>query len=343
MNTHLVGYLDPEWLALLDEMKSLLRQAFLTQNNLTFPLSGTGSSGMEAAIVNFLEPGEKILVGCNGYFSERLCDMARLHGGEVIRLEKPWGEVFTPGEIKESLQKAGKVKLVALVHGETSTGALQPLEEMAAIVHDQGALLVVDAVTTLGGVPIKVDEWGLDVVYSASQKCLGCPPGLAPITVSNAAREVLTRRKTPIRNWYLDLTLLEKYWNEERIYHHTPSTTLHYGLREGLKLALEEGLEERWLRHETNAQYLWTKLENMCLDLYVKKNCRLAPLTTVRIPPTVEDQTVRRKLLADYNIDISGGFGPLKGKIWRIGLMGFSSRRENITMLTEALREVLHD
>ncbi len=341
MNTNLVGYLDPEWLALMDEMKGLLRQVFITKNDLTLPISGTGSNGMEAAIVNFLEPGDRVLIGCNGYFSDRLCEMAELHGAEVIRLMRPWGEVFTEEEVEEALKKAGKVKMVALIHGETSTGARQPLENMARIIHERDALFMVDCVTSLGGVPLKIDEWGIDVAYSASQKCLGCPPGLAPFTVNQRAREILAGRKTRVLNWCLDLTMLERYWNEERVYHHTPSTTLHYGLREGLKLALEEGLEERWARHQVNAEYLWSKLDNMGLKLHVAKEHRLAPLTTIRIPHGVEDMPVRKKLLNDYNIDISGGFGPLKGEIWRVGLMGFSSRRENITMLTEALREVL--
>jgi len=341
MNTQLIGYLDPEWLALMDEMQDLLRQVFLTKNDLTMPLSGTGSSGMEAAIVNFLEPGDRVIIGCNGYFSERLCEMAKLHGAEAIRLERPWGEVFTEEEVAAALKRAGKVKMVALVHGETSTGARQPLENMAEIIHRYGALFVIDCVTTLGGLPVKVDEWGIDVAYSASQKCLGCPPGLAPFTVSDRAKEALSRRKTKVPNWYLDLTMLERYWNSERVYHHTPSTTLHYGLREGLRLVLEEGLEERWGRHQKNAEYLWAKLDDLGLELHVRPPHRLNALTTIRIPAGIEDLPVRKKLLNDYNIDISGGFGQLKGKIWRIGLMGFSSRRENVTMLTEALREVL--
>ncbi len=342
MSAPLIGYLDPEWLNMMNEIQELLRSVFMTKNRLTLPLSGTGSSGMEAVTANFLEPGDKVIVGINGYFSERLAEMAELYGALVIRLPKPWGEVYSEEEIEAALKTNGKVKMVAVVHGETSTGALQPLENMGKLVHRYGALFTVDCVTTLGGVPVKTDEWEIDVAYSASQKCLGCPPGLSPFTVSERARAVLEKRKTRVPNWYLDLKMIERYWGEERIYHHTPSTTLHYGLREGMRLVLEEGLEARWERHRQNAEYLWAKLEALNLSLFVKEKDRLAPLTTVKIPPGVEDLPVRKRLLNDYNIDISGGFGELKGKIWRVGLMGFSSRRENVTLLAEALREILH-
>ncbi len=340
MATPLIGYLDPEWLALMDEEQELLRAVFLTKNKLTLPLSGTGSAGMEAALVNFLEPGDRVIVGCNGFFSERMCEMAARCGATVARIEKAWGDVFAPEEFEAAL-KQGPAKMVALVHAETSTGALQPLEGIAAIAHRHGALLMVDGVTSLGGVPLKIDEWEVDIAYSGSQKCLGCPPGLAPFTANERAMDVARRRKTKSPNWYLDLTLIEKYWSGERAYHHTPSTTLHYGFREGLRLALEEGLEARWARHRANAEYLWKKLESLDLALHVAANHRLPSLTTVRVPGGVDEAAVRARLRDEFNIEIAGGFGPLTGKIWRVGLMGFSSRKENVALLAEALAEIL--
>jgi alanine-glyoxylate transaminase / serine-glyoxylate transaminase / serine-pyruvate transaminase len=342
MSAALIGYLDPEWLILMDEEQALLRAVFQTKNTMTFPMSGTGSAGMETAFCNFVETGDRIVVGCNGYFSDRMCDMALLYGADVRRIEKPWGDVFTPEEIEAALIKNKPAKILALIHGETSTGALQSLEGIAEVVHRHGALLLIDCVTTLSGVPLKVDSWGIDIAYSATQKCLGCPPGLSPLTVSEQAREALYKRKSKVPNWYLDLTMIEKYWNRERVYHHTPSTTLHYGLREGLRLVLEEGLEDRWVRHQTIAEYLWDKMDALGLKMFVPREHRLSSLSTVCVPEGVDDVAVRTRLRDAYNIDIAGGFGPLKGKIWRIGLMGFSSRRENVTLLSEALREILH-
>jgi alanine-glyoxylate transaminase/serine-glyoxylate transaminase/serine-pyruvate transaminase len=341
MSTALVGYLDPEWLSLMDEEQALLRAVFQTKNTLTFPISGTGSAGMETAFCNFVEPGDTVVIGCNGYFSERMCEMARLYGANVKRIEKSWGDVFTQEEVEAALAANKPVKLFALIHAETSTGAIQPLEGMGEIAHRYGVLLLVDCVTSLSGAPLKIDEWGIDLAFSASQKCLGCPPGLSPFTAVDQAVEILHRRKNRIPNWYLDLTLLEKYWNKERVYHHTPSTTLHYGFREGLRLVLEEGLEDRWVRHQAIAEYLWEKMEALGLKLFVRREHRLPSLTTVCVPDGVDDVAVRTRLREAYNIDIGGGFGPLKGKIWRVGLMGFSSRRENVTLLSEALREIL--
>lgn len=341
MSTALVGYMDPEWLSLMDEEQDLLRSVFRTKNELTFPISGTGSAGMEAAFCNFTEPGDTVLVGCNGFFSERMCEMATLYGAAVKRIEKPWGKVFAPEEVEAALIAHKPVKMLALIQGETSTGAFQPLEGMGEIARRHGALLLIDCVTSLSGAPLKIDEWGIDIAFSASQKCLGCPPGLSPFTAGERAVAALRQRKSRVPNWYLDLTMIAKYWNRERVYHHTPSTTLHYGLREGLRLVLEEGLEDRWFRHQAIAEYLWEKMEALGLKLYVKRKDRLPPLTTVCVPEGADDAAVRTRLRDSYNIDIAGGFGPLKGKIWRIGLMGFSSRRENVTLLSEALREIL--
>ncbi len=340
MSSEPIGYLDPAWLSMLDEEQSLLRSVFQTQNIMTFPISGTGSAGMEAAFCNFIEPGDTVVVGCNGYFSERMCEMARIYGANVKRIEKSWGDVFIPSEVAAVLDANKPVKILALVHAETSTGALQPLQGMADVAHQHGALFLIDCVTSLGGVPLKIDDWGIDIAYSGTQKCLGCPPGLAPMTISDQAREALCRRKTRVPNWYLDLTMIEKYWTPERVYHHTPSMTLHYGFREALRMVLEEGLDNRWARHQSHAEYLWEKMESLGLKLFVTRKHRLPSLNTITIPDDVDDAAVRTCLREKYHIEIAGGFGPLKGKIWRVGLMGFSSQRENVTLFAEAMREI---
>jgi alanine-glyoxylate transaminase/serine-glyoxylate transaminase/serine-pyruvate transaminase len=296
---------------------------------------------MEAALCNFIEPGDAVLVAVMGFFGERLFDMAGRYGAQVDRLEHPWGQVFDPAEIEAAL-KARRYKLVALVHAETSTGALQPgILEIAAAAHKQGALLVLDTVTSLGGLEVEIDAWGVDVAYSAAQKSLSCPPGLAPLTVSERAREVLRQRKTPVANWYLDLTGLEKYWGPPRAYHHTAPISLHYALREGLRMVVEEGLAERFARHRAQAEFLWQGLEALDLPPLIPLQHRLTTLTTPQLSPSIDDGTTRRRLLDEYNIEIAGGFGPLKGKVWRIGLMGFSSRRENVAVLLAALEQLL--
>ncbi len=341
MSTPLVGHLDPEFLTLMQEVQQLLRYVFQTENELTVPLSGTGSAGMEAALCNFIEPGDRVLIAVQGYFGERLVDMAGRYGAQVDRIDRPWGQVCEPAEIKAALQKA-RYKLFAIVHAETSTGALQPgIAEIAAAAHENGALLVLDTVTSLGGLPVEIDAWGVDVAYSGTQKCMSAPPGLAPITVSPRARDVLRNRKTKVANWYLDLSMLEKYWGNERTYHHTAPITMNYALREALRMVAEEGLPARFARHRANAELLWAGLEDMDLSMLVPLEYRLPTLTTPLVPPSVDEVAVRRQLLNEYNIEIAGGFGPLKGQVWRIGLMGFSSRRENIALLLAALREVL--
>lgn len=337
----LLGHLDPLFLALMDEVQQLLHYVFQTQNELTIPVSGTGSAGMEAALCNFIEPGDHVLIAINGYFGERLFDMAGRYRAQVDRLERPWGQVFDPGEFETAMQ-AKNYKLVALVHAETSTGAWQPgIADIAAAAHRHGALLVLDTVTSLGGLPVEIDAWGVDVAYSASQKCLSAPPGLAPLTVSPRARDVLRGRKTPVANWYLDLTLLDKYWGHDRTYHHTAPITMNYALREALRMAAEEGLESRFARHRQNAELLWEGLEALDLPPFVPHEYRLPSLTTATLMPSIDDAAVRRRLLDDYNVEIAGGFGPLKGKVWRIGLMGYSSRREYVTLLLAALRDIL--
>lgn len=341
MATPLLGHLDPQFLTIMDEEQQLLRMVFQTQNALTLSIPGTGSAGMEAALCNFIEPGDHVLIAIMGFFGERLAEIAQRYGALVDRLEKPWGEVFDPAEIEQAL-RAKTYKLIALVHAETSTGARQPgIAEIAAAAHRHGALLVLDTVTSLGGIPVEIDTWQVDVAYSGSQKSLSCPPGLAPLTVSPRAREVLHTRKTPVANWYLDLNGLEKYWEAPHAYHHTAPISLHYALREGLRMVDEEGLAVRFERHRFNANLLWEGLEALDLPPLVPPRYRLTTLTTPQIPPSIDDLAVRRRLLEEYNLEIAGGFGPLKGKVWRIGLMGFSSRRENVTLLLAALDQIL--
>jgi len=336
----LLGHLDPQFISVMNDVQDLLRGVFETSNQLTIPVSGTGSAAMEAAVCNFIEPGDEIIIGVNGYFGERLCDMAERYGGIVRRVEKPWGEIFTAAEIETELKKK-PAKIVALVHAETSTGALQPLEEISRLAHNHGALFLIDCVTSLGGVSVKIDDRDVDIAYSGTQKCLSCPPGLGPLTISERARKMLHKRKSKVKNWYLDLTLVEHYWGDSRSYHHTAPISMNFALREALRLIAEEGLENRFQRHKKHAELLWAGLENLGLALLVPEDHRLPSLTTVRVPGGIDEAAVRRKLLAEYNIEIAGGLGELAGKVWRIGLMGYSSRKENITLLLGALRELI--
>jgi alanine-glyoxylate transaminase/serine-glyoxylate transaminase/serine-pyruvate transaminase len=341
MSAPLIGHLDPEFLGLMDRLQQLLRYAFETEHRLTMPVSGTGSAAMEAAIANTVEPGDPVLICINGVFGGRLAEMARRYGGEVETISRPWGEVFDPGEIAAALARR-PAKVVAIVHAETSTGALQPLDDLAPIVHAQDGLLIVDAVTSLAGASVAVDARDIDVCYSGTQKCLSAPPGLGPITLGERAIEKLRARSTPVRSWYLDLSLVERYWGPERTYHHTAPISMSFALYEALRLVAEEGLEERWARHRRNAELLWAGLEDLGLSLHVADPAHRAPsLTTVRVPEGVDDAAVRTRLLSDYSIEIAGGLGDLKGKIWRIGLMGHSSREENVLLLLAALRRIL--
>lgn len=336
-----IGHLDPEFLTLMKEVQELLRFAFQTENELTVPVSGTGSAGMEAALCNFIEPGDNVLIAVMGYFGERMVEMAGRYGAQVDRIDRPWGEAFDPDEIKTALSQK-KYKLLALVHAETSTGVLQSgIAEIAAAAHANGALLVLDTVTSLGGMPVEIDAWEVDVAFSGTQKSMSAPPGLAPLTVSPRARQVLRNRSTPVRNWYLDLSLLENYWGSERTYHHTAPINANYALREALRMVAEEGLEERFARHRANAEVLWAGLEDLDISLFVPEEYRLTTLTTAVIPPGVDGLAVRKQLLNDYNLEIAGGFGPLAGQIWRIGLMGYSSRLENVMLLLAVFREIL--
>ena len=336
-----VGYLDPQFLQIMSEVKELLRYLFKTTNEMTLPISGTGSAGMETALCNFIEPGDAVLIAVNGFFGERLAEIASRYGAKVDRLERPWGEIFTPAEIDQALQKE-RYKLLAMVHGETSTGTVQlQVDQIAAAAHRHGALIVLDTVASLGGVPIDVDGWDVDICYSGSQKCLSAPPGLAPITINQRAINVLQSRKTPVANWYLDLNGITRYWGSEPAYHHTGPANMIFALREALRLVAEETIEAQTDRHRTNAENLWAGLEELGLPPRIPLDYRLASLTTPKLPHDIDEAAIRNHLLHDLNIEIAGGFGPLAGKIWRIGLMGFSSRAEHVMLLLAALKESL--
>jgi len=335
-----IGHLDPDFVRIMDSIKAMLCEVMLTDNELTFPVSGTGSAGMEAALCNLIEPGDRCVVCVNGVFGGRMADVCTRYGGEVITVEAPWGQPIDPDEVSQALADSA-TKLVAIVHAETSTGVLQPLEEISRMTHEAGALLVVDCVTSLGGHPVKVDEWDIDACYSGTQKCLSIPPGLAPISFSPAAVATLESRKTKVANWYLDMSMLHKYWGEERTYHHTAPVNALYGFHEGLRLILAEGLEARWVRHKANHELLVAGLTEMGLEMLADPDYRLWSLNAVRIPEGVDDVAVRRRLLNEYDIEIGGGLGDLKGKVWRIGLMGASSTANNVLTLLGALRGIL--
>lgn len=337
MATPLVGHLDPEFLDLMNGMQTMLRQVMQTENRLTFAVAGTGSAAMEAAFANMIEPGTEILICINGYFGHRMVDMAGRYGATIHTISRAWGEVFQPEEIADALKAHPETKIVAIVHAETSTGAMQPLDDIAKLVHERDGYFIVDAVTSLGGVPVRVDEVGIDVCYSGGQKALSCPPGASPLSFSARAVEHIQNRRSKVANWYLDATMLGNYWGSERTYHHTAPISMNYALYESLRIILEEGLEARWERHRENAKHLWDGLTEMGMALHVEDAYRLPTLTTVRIPEGVDDKTVRGALLNDYNIEIGGGLGDLKGQVWRVGLMGASSRRENVTLFLGAL------
>jgi alanine-glyoxylate transaminase/serine-glyoxylate transaminase/serine-pyruvate transaminase len=335
-----LGHLDPALLRLLEETRAQLRDVFRTGNERTLAVSGTGMSGMEAVLGSLLEPGDRALVCTAGFFGNRMAELAGRVGADVARCEKPWGEVFSPDEVRAAMADA-RAKVLAVVHAETSTGALQPLDGLAEIARGAGALLVVDCVTSLGGVPFEADAWGVDAAYSGTQKCLGGPSGLSPVTLGPRAAEVLASRSRPAHSWYLDLELLERYWGGDHAYHHTISSTLVYALREALRLVAEEGLETRWARHRANAELLWDGLEAMGLQLHVPLEHRVPSLTTVRVPDGVDEAAVRTRLREEYGIEIGAGLGPLKGRVWRIGLMGHGSQKPNVLLLLAALVDIL--
>ncbi|MDA1014642.1 MAG: aminotransferase class V-fold PLP-dependent enzyme [Planctomycetota bacterium] len=335
-----VGHLDPYFLQIMDEVQSMLRQVFRTRNEMTLAVSGTGSAGMEACVVNLIERGDRMVVGVNGVFGGRMTDTAERAGAEVTRIERPFGEVFSVDDVAEAVDRV-QPKVVGLVHAETSTGALQPLEEISRVVHDAGALLLVDCVTSLGGLPVEIDKWQVDAAYSGTQKCLSCPPGLAPVTFSANAVEAMDARTSKVQSWYLDMSMVRQYWGENRAYHHTAPINMNYGLHEALRLALDEGLETRFARHQRNHGALKAGLAALGIRYSVAEGMQLPMLNSVLIPDGVNDGEVRSTLLNRFGIEIGGGLGPMKGKTWRIGLMGEASREPNVLLFLAALEACL--
>ena len=341
MMSPVIGHLDPEFVKVMEELKALLRAVFRTQNEMTFPSSGTGSSGMEMIAANLIEQGDEVIVGVNGAFGARFADCAERQGARVHKVEAEWGRIIEPDAVAKALKTASRPKLVAIVHAETSTGAHQPIEEISALAHQHDALLVVDAVTSLACVPVEIDKWGIDACFSCTQKGLSAPPGLSPVTFSTRAMDTIRRRKSKCRSWYLDVAAIGNYWGSERVYHHTAPVTMIYALYEALRVVMEEGLEARWQRHRTNAAALHAGLGAMGLKLVAQEGHRLPQLTTVAVPEGIDEARVRAELLRLFNIEIAAGLGPFKGKVWRIGLMGESCRRENVTVVLGAIEQIL--
>jgi alanine-glyoxylate transaminase/serine-glyoxylate transaminase/serine-pyruvate transaminase len=338
-----VSHLDSRFVQLAHLSQELLRDAFQTANQFTLPIAGTGSAAMEAAFANLVEPGDRVLVFQNGYFGGRMRIMAEKYGGEVALVEGEWGEAFPLRVIGAAIDEF-EPKVTAIVHAETSTGVAQPIEGISRHVHDSGGYLIVDAVTSLGGMPLYADDWGIDVCYSGTQKCLGAPPGLGPISVRERVLERVRGRKTPVGSWYLDMALIDDSWGKARTYPHTAPVNAIYGLYEALRMLKEERLEAAWERHAQNTQSLWAGLSDLGLELFVENaSQRLPMLTAVRVPDGIDEQQGRRKLADEYGIEIAGGLGPLEGKIWRIGLMGYASQMMHVDRLLEALENVLRE
>ncbi|MEO6397449.1 MAG: alanine--glyoxylate aminotransferase family protein [Tepidiformaceae bacterium] len=343
MTAPILGHLDPEFLKIMDNCNNMLRAVMKTENRITLATPGTGTSGMEAAVMNLVEPGDNVVVGICGYFGERIAQMAERAGGNVTRVQAPWGSPTDFAGVEAAVKAAGNVKLLGVVHAETSTGVQTPVEPFAKLAHDSGALLLVDCVTSLGGVPVTVDAWGADAVYSGTQKCLSAPPGMAPLTLSPRAWDAVKAREVPCNTWYLDLSLIEAYWDERRAYHHTAPISMVYALHEALALVLDEGLESRWARHEQNGRALQAGFEAMGLVLHAEEGFRLPVLTTVRIPEGVNDLEVRGALLKRNSIEVGGGLGDLRAKVWRIGLMGESSSPGNVLLALSSFAKILRE
>ena len=335
------GHLDPEFVGVIADVSEMLRIVFQTRNELTLAVSGTGSAGMEAALANMLERGERALIAVNGYFGERMAEVADRAGAEVHKVEFQWGKPVQADAVEAQLKRLAEVKVVGMVHAETSTGVLSPVADVARVAHEYGALLILDAVTSAGGVEIALDDWDVDVCYSGTQKCLGVPPGLAPISVGPRGQATLKARKTKVQSYYLDLGLIEGYWSQTPAYHHTAPVSLVYALREGLRMVLEEGLKARHERHARTAAALRAGVEALGLELFADPDYRLDPITTVLVPNGVDEAKIRRTLLSKYNIEIGGGLGPVAGKIWRIGLMGENAKPSSVLTCLSALEEIL--
>jgi alanine-glyoxylate transaminase/serine-glyoxylate transaminase/serine-pyruvate transaminase len=335
-----IGHLDPAFLKIMDQNMVMLRELFQTKNRLALPMSGTGSAGMETCFANLVEPGDAVLIGVNGVFGTRMVDVAQRCGAQVDTVEAEWGTALDPAQFRAALSKK-HFKLVAVVHAETSTGVLQPLDEISRVVHEQDGLLVVDAVTSLGGAPVGVDALGIDACYSGTQKCLSCPPGLSPVTFNERAIEVVRTRKTKVQSWYLDLSMIEKYWGNERVYHHTAPISMNYALHEALRIVLEEGLEASWTRHRQVHDVFIREMRRLEIEPAVVESIRAPMINSIRIPEGADDAKVRQRLYDEFNTEIGAGLGPLKGKIWRVGLMGHGARVENVELLANALKQLI--
>lgn len=342
MSSPCIGHLDPYFLTIMDETQQLLRFLFQTENALTIPVSGTGSAGMETCFVNLVEPGDEVVVCVNGVFGTRMCDIVNRIGGKLIRIDGEWGRSIDPEDVRKAV-KGKSPKLLAVVHAETSTGVCQPLDDLSAIAKESGALFLVDMVTSLGGMNVAIDRIGIDAAYSGTQKCLSCPPGLSPVSLSPSAMKTLENRRSPVTSWYLDMGMVKNYWGAERKYHHTAPINMIYGLREALRLITEEGLEARFARHQLHHRALVAGIEAMGLSMLVPEGERLPMLNTIRIPKGADDLKVRKALLNEYGIEIGGGLGNLTGKVWRVGLMGHSARKKNVFLFLSALETVLKD
>jgi alanine-glyoxylate transaminase/serine-glyoxylate transaminase/serine-pyruvate transaminase len=336
-----VGHLDPQFLALMDDVNERLRGVFGTRNRMTFPVSATGSAGMEAALVNVLEPGDRAIVGVNGVFGGRMAEICRRAGAEVVTVEAEWGRIIEPERMIEALRSNPGARVLALVHAETSTGVCQPLDEVGEAVSATDTLFVADTVTSLGGIPVEVDENGVDISYSGTQKCLGVPPGLAPVTFSEKALARIRSRKNPSQSWYLDISLIAGYLGSERAYHHTAPINMVYGLHEGLRMVDEEGLDARFARHAEVGAVLQEALEERGFELFAQEGHRLPQLTSAALPGGREEAPLRKALLERFGIEVGGGLGPAKGKIWRIGLMGYGATMESVDRLLSAVDELL--
>ncbi|HBV77175.1 MULTISPECIES: pyridoxal-phosphate-dependent aminotransferase family protein [Vibrio] len=338
-----IGHLDPLFIGMMDEVKALLKYAFQTDNDFTIPVSAPGSAGMEACFVNLIEAGDKVIVCRNGVFGDRMRENALRSGAEVILVDDEWGQPVSISKVESAFKANPDAKILAFVHAETSTGALSDAEALSKVAKHYGALTIVDAVTSLGGVPLKVDEWQLDAVYSGSQKCLSCVPGLSPITFSPKAIEKIQARKTPIQSWFLDQSLVLGYWSGEgkRSYHHTAPVNSLYALHEALLALYEEGLENAWQRHAEMHQRLKLGLEQLGFRYVVEEAHRLPQLNSVYLPEGVNDADTRQHLLKEYNLEVGGGLGALAGKVWRIGLMGYSAKKENVALCLKALEETI--
>ncbi|NLF30042.1 MAG: alanine--glyoxylate aminotransferase family protein [Planctomycetes bacterium] len=336
-----VGHLDGQFLAILNDIRAMLQQVFITGNPLTLAVSGTGSAGMETCVVNLIEPGDRMLVCIAGVFGQRMKDVAERAGARVATVEAPWGQVVAAGQVEQAIRRDGPFKVVGIVHAETSTGAAQPIEPISRVVHEAGSLLLVDTVTSLGGMAVDVDGWGIDACCSGTQKCLSCPPGLAPVTFSPPAEQVIASRRTKVQSWYLDMNMVRQYWGSERLYHHTAPISMCYALHEALRIVLEEGLQARWARHARVHERLKTALADLGITYLADPEHQLPMLNAVRAPAGIDEAAVRRRLLDEHDIEIGGGLGAFKGKAWRIGLMGESATDRHVDALIAAMGAIL--